>query len=103
MIQHIVLVRFRADVTTAEKAAIYADLERLRERVPGMTGFRAGPNTSPEGLDKGFADGFVATFSDAPARDGYLADDEHGKVGGRLVSMTEGGVDGILVFDLATG
>ena len=38
MIRHIVLVRFRPEITTDEKRAIYAELESLRELVPGFLG-----------------------------------------------------------------
>ncbi|MDX8520112.1 hypothetical protein [Mesorhizobium dulcispinae] len=36
MIRHCVLVRFRNDVPTSERAAIHADLEALRSLVNGM-------------------------------------------------------------------
>ena len=55
---------------------------------------------SPEGLDKGFSEGFIVTFRDAAARDQYLADEEHAKVGAAIVAAAEGGVDGIFVYDL---
>ena len=71
MIRHIVLVRFRPEITTDEKRAIYAELESLRELVPGFLGASYGPNVSPEGLHKGFADGFTMDFVDEAARDAF--------------------------------
>jgi hypothetical protein len=100
MILHIVLVKFRSDVTAAQRAALYADLAALKDRLPGMTGFAAGPNVSVEGIGRGYGNGFVVTFADTAARDAYLADEEHAAVGARLVAATEGGVDGLLVVDL---
>ena len=100
MISHCVFLRFRADVSEAERQSIHAAVAALKPRIPGMTGVVAGRNVSPEGLDKGYAEGFIVTFADAKARDRYLADEEHAKVGARIVAAAEGGVAGVLVFDL---
>jgi hypothetical protein len=100
MIRHIVLVRFRPEITEAEKSAIYAELESLRELVPGFLGASYGPNVSPEGLHKGFADGFAMDFTDAAARDDYLIHPAHKAAGARLVAALDGGTEGLVVFDL---
>ena len=100
MIRHIVLVRFRPEITQAEKASIYAELESLRELVPGFLGASYGANVSPEGLHKGFSDGFAMDFVDAAARDAYLVHPAHKAAGARLVAALDGGLDGVLVFDL---
>ena len=101
MIRHIVLLRFRPEITDAEKAVIYADLESLRELVPGFVGLSHGPNVSPEGLGQGFADGFSMDFVDAAARDAYLEHPAHKAAGSRLVAALEAGRDGLIVFDMA--
>jgi hypothetical protein len=100
MILHCVFLRFRPEIGERDKLVLYAGIAALKPRIPGMLEVQAGPNASPEGLGKGFEDGFVVTFADAGARDRYLADEEHAKVGARIVAATEGGVDGVLVFDL---
>jgi hypothetical protein len=100
MIQHIVLVKFRADVDAAARRAIYDDLAGLMDRLPGYVGFAAGPDVSVEGIGRGYGEGFICTFADAAARDAYLVDAEHRAIGARLVAATEGGVDGLLVVDL---
>ena len=100
MIRHIVLVRFRPEITAAEKSAIYAELESLRELVPGFLGMSYGPNVSPEGLHKGFTEGFSMDFVDEAARDAYLVHPAHKAAGGRLVAALEGGRDGLVVFDM---
>jgi hypothetical protein len=102
LIRHIVLARFRPEITDTEKASIYAELESLRELVPGFLGASYGPNVSPEGLHKGFADGFVMDFFDAAARDAYLVHPAHQAAGARLVAALEGGIDGLVVFDMST-
>lgn len=100
MIRHCVFVRFRPDVTGEERTAIYAELESLREVVPGFLAMSSGPNVSPEGLHQGFADGFTMDFSDEVARDAYLVHPDHKAAGGKLVAALEGGRDGLIVFDM---
>ncbi len=82
------------------REAIFADIAALKLRVPGLLSVRAGANVSPEGLDKGFHEGFIVDFVDGDARDRYLADEAHAAVGGRIVEAAQGGLDGVFVFDL---
>ena len=100
MIRHCVFVRFRQDVSTAERESIYDDLRALKPRLDGLLADSYGRNVSPEGLGKGFADGFTMDFRDAAARDAYLAHPDHQAAGARLVGALEGGTDGLIVFDL---
>lgn len=100
MIRHIVLLRFRPEITDAEKTAIYADLESLRELVPGFVGMSYGPNVSPEGLHQGYTEAFAIDFTDAAARDAYLVHPAHKAAGSRLVAALEGGREGLIVFDI---
>jgi hypothetical protein len=103
MIRHCVFVKYRPDFGTAARAAIIADLSALRQKLGGMHEVQAGRNVSPEGLGKGFGDGFVIDFDDAAARDAYLADPDHQAIGARIVAAASGGVDGLLVFDFDLG
>ena len=100
MLLHIVLVNFRDDVSDEHKQDIYDQLHRLVGRIDGVLSFRFGPNVSPEGLSKGFRDGFVMELRDTEARDRYLAHPDHEAAGARLVAAAEGGLEGILPFDL---
>jgi hypothetical protein len=103
MIRHCVFVKFRADVSADERASIYAGLAALVGRIEGLLSADFGPNTSPEGMAKGFNDGFIMDLADAAARDRYLVDPAHKAAGSRLVAALEGGRDGLLVFDLEVG
>ena len=67
---------------------------------PGMRGFDGGVSVSPEGLEQGFRHGFSIDFDDAAARDAYLEHPEHKALGGQLVGLLDGGVAGLVVFDL---
>ncbi|MFV0300924.1 MAG: Dabb family protein [Paracoccus sp. (in: a-proteobacteria)] len=99
MIRHIVLIRFRADVTEEQIAGIFTDLQRIRAHLPGMGRFCAGRSESPEQIERGFMHGFTVDFADWQALADYQAHAEHRKVGDRIVAAAEGGMEGILVFD----
>ncbi|MBE7734463.1 Dabb family protein [Devosia faecipullorum] len=103
MIRHIVLLRFRPDISAEQRGAIFAELESLREVVPGFLGMSAGANVSPENKDKGFADAFTMDFTDSEARDAYLIHPAHQAAGAKLVAALEGGRDGLIVFDMIVG
>lgn len=101
MIRHCVFIRFRAQVSQAEKDGIWADIRALKDVVPGYLAAYIGGNVSPEtGMDKGFSEGFIIDFADAASRDAYLVHPDHEKAGGRIVAAAEGGVAGILVYDI---
>jgi len=100
MIRHIVLIKFRDDVSEEHRQEIYADLRGLVGKIDGLMNATFGPNVSPEGLSKGFRDGFVMDLRDAESRDRYLAHPLHQAAGAKLVAACEGGLEGVLPFDL---
>jgi len=100
MIRHIVLINFRDDVSEEHKLEIYAELRALVGQIDGLDGAQFGRNVSPEGLSKGFRDGFVMELRAAEARDRYLADPRHQAAGRKLVAACEGGLEGVLPFDM---
>jgi hypothetical protein len=100
MIRHIVLLKFRDDVSEERRQQIYAELGGLVGIIDGLLAASFGPNVSPEGLSKGFDDGFVMDLRDAESRDRYLAHPLHQAAGAKLVAACEGGLDGVLPFDL---
>jgi hypothetical protein len=100
MIRHCVFVKFRSGVSQDERADIYAGLNALVGQIDGLLSADFGPNISPEGQSKGFNDGFIMDLADEAARDRYLVDPAHQAAGARLVAALEGGVEGLMVFDL---
>lgn len=103
MIRHCVFIRFKPTISVAYKTELFNEIDALKDRLPGMVAVHTGTNISPEtGMDKGFSDGFIVDFADSFSRDAYLEDPEHKQTGGRLVAAAEGGVAGILVYDLET-
>jgi hypothetical protein len=98
-IRHIVLVKFRTEVPATERLGIYDQLAALQDHLD-IAAMSFGANVSPEGLHQGFTDGFTVDFADAIARDAYLADPAHQAAGARLVEALDGGVAGLLAFDI---
>jgi hypothetical protein len=101
MIRHVVLVKLKAGLSQAEIDAVFAPLAALKDVLPGMLGFGAGANVSPEGMNRGYSHAFMVDFPDAAARDAYLDHPAHKAAGAKLVEATEGGRDGLVVLDLA--
>ncbi len=99
MIRHIVLIRFRPDLASAEIAAIDAAFRSLHARLDGFLAYHGGPDVNFEGLDRGYRHGFVLDFADQAARMRYHDDPEHKQLGASLVAAATGGIDGLLVVD----
>lgn len=98
MIRHIVLLKARPEVTDAHIAAIFADLHALK--LPGILDIHSGRSESPEQIERGYLHGFTVDFADWQALAAYQAHPDHKRVGAALVAAAQGGLDGILVFDL---
>jgi hypothetical protein len=100
MILHSVLMRLKAAITGEEKQSLFESIVALKKVIPGIIDIKYGPNVSPEGLHAGFVDGFAVTFESPEARDAYLVHPDHVVVGERIVSSLDGGLGGLIVFDL---
>ena len=98
MIRHIVLLKARPEVTEAQIQSIFADLHSLN--IPGILAIHSGRSESPEKIERGYLHGFTVDFADWQALAAYQAHPDHKRVGAALVAAAEGGLDGILVFDL---
>ncbi len=100
MIRHIVLLKARPEVTEAQIAAIFADLAAIKAQLPGILAIHSGRSESPEKIERGYLHGFTVDFTDWDALAAYQDHPDHKRVGAALVAAAEGGIDGILVFDL---
>ncbi len=100
MIRHIVLTKFRPEVTEEKVSKIYDGLAELSNSLPGASGFTGGRSQSPEQIERGYMHGFVMDFDDWEALETYQNNEIHKKLGGQLVENAIGGIDGILVLDL---
>jgi len=97
MLQHVVLLKFRSEVTQAQVDSAFEQVADLKNRIPGITAFVHGPNNSTEGLSQGYTHGFVMTFADAASRDAYLPHPEHQLV----VAANKPLLESILVVDFS--
>jgi hypothetical protein len=100
MIYHCVFIQFRPEVTDAQKNQCWQEIVQLKEEIPGLLDVLVGPNQKFEHLDKGYSEGFIATFSDAVALARYQNYPAHQATGAKLVSFAEGGKEGIFAYDL---
>ena len=100
MIRHIVLIRFRPEISEDTIAALFADLASIQGKIPGLGPIHAGRSESPEQIERGYLHGFTADFDDWAALAAYQDHPDHRRVGAALVAHAQGGLDGILVFDL---
>jgi len=101
MIRHIVLIQLRAEIDEATITAIFADLAAIKAKLPGVLAIHSGRSESPEKIERGYRHGFTVDFTDWAALAAYQDHPDHRRVGAALVAAAEGGIDGILVFDLA--
>ncbi|WP_020560234.1 Dabb family protein [Thiofilum flexile] len=101
MFKHCVFVKFNPSVSETERQKIYSQLEALREQLSGWLGFVAGANITTEvGMDKGYNGGFIIDFADEAALQAYQDNATHKQIAAQLVAAAQGGVEGIMVFDM---
>lgn len=96
MIDHLVLIKPKPGIDADAVSEMWAGIRKLKDVIPGIEDIAAGPNTSPEGLDRGFTVGFTVRFVDAAARDAYLPHPAHLAA----VPLVLAVADEVLVFDL---
>src|SRR6266702_1971340 len=100
-VRHIVLCRFRSAVAAPSRLAFVEQIRRLVE-IPeiAFTNFQCRPNLSPEGYGLNLADGYMMDFESRDECFNYLAHPTHRAIVARLIEALEGGVHGLLVFDI---
>jgi hypothetical protein len=94
-IQHMVLLKFKQQVSPEKITELFNQLAELQQFIPGITYYAGGPYSSPEGLNQGYTHGFLMTFESVAARDAYLPHPEHARVKAALIAC----VDGAIAFD----
>ena len=100
MIRHIVLTKFKDDVSEETIKGIYDGLSAVADKLPGAANFTGGRSQSPEQIERGYMHGFVIDFHSWDALQTYADNEDHKALGGQLVTNAQGGIDGILVLDL---
>ncbi|WP_269583282.1 Dabb family protein [Roseibium sp. Sym1] len=100
MIRHIVLIRFRPDVSEDTISGLFSELREIEKKVSGIRDITSGRSESPEKIERGYMHGFVVDFDDWDALERYQTHPDHKALGSKLVANAIGGIDGILVLDI---
>ena len=101
MIRHIVLTKFKPEVPEETIKGIYDGLAAVADKLPGAANFAGGRSQSPEQIERGYMHGFTIDFDSWEALQAYADDKEHKGYGGQMVANAQGGIDGVLVLDIA--
>lgn len=99
MVVHMVLFKVKRGVGRPRMLKVMKLIGDLKRKIPGITSYKFGPYSSPEGLNRGYTWGFCTTFKDAKSRNVYLDHPEHLKVVEEVLKVLTGGVSGALAFD----
>jgi hypothetical protein len=75
--RHVVLFKFYEKTSAETVRSIEKAFAAFAAKLPFVTGFEWGLNSSPEKLDKGFTHCFIVSFRDAAGRDAYLPHPDH--------------------------
>lgn len=94
-VQHMVLVKFKPEVSPERIAELYSMIHLMKEKIPGIEYLDGGEYSSGEGMNQGYSHGFLITFSSAQARDAYLPHPEHDAVRTALLAT----IDAVAAFD----
>ncbi|SDW51553.1 Dabb family protein [Roseicitreum antarcticum] len=100
MLKHCVFVNFKPGIPQDDRLAVLAGFKAVADDVEGLVDYAYGPNLDFENKSAAYGEGFIVTFTDRAAHLQYEAHPTHVRLGKQLVSMCQGGYDGIIVFDL---
>ena len=63
MVEHIVLLKLKSEVTAAQLETLSDALLGMTDEISGIESITAGTNNSPEGKSQGYAYGFIVRFT----------------------------------------
>ena len=95
VLRHIVLYKFRDDITKAQVQEVIDAFSGLPKKVDAIIDFEHGENVSPEGKSDGLTYAFVVTFRDEKGRDEYLKHPAHDA----YVQVVKDKREKVVVFD----
>lgn len=76
-LQHIVAFKFSDGADPEQIGSIITALRNLKNQISEIISVQAGPNNSPENLNKGFTHAFIIKFANEKDRDSYLVHPAH--------------------------
>lgn len=100
MLLHCLFIRFKASVTADEKQELYHRVSEVARLVEGVLDVKYGQNSSFQGLHGGFHDGFIVTLESDEALEAFVTHPLHEEIDALLIDYSDGGLSGIMVFDL---
>jgi hypothetical protein len=95
VLRHIVMYKFKDDLTAAQLQEVIDTFSALPKKVDTIIDFERGTNVSGEGKSEGFTHVFVVTFRDEKGRDAYLVHPAHQE----YVTLARDKRDKVVVFD----
>jgi hypothetical protein len=98
-LRHVVLFKFKPEVTKAQVQEVVDAFAALPKKIDTISGFEWGTDVSVEMKSEGFTHCFVVSFADAKARDAYLPHDAHAQ----FVKLVGPRIEKVLVFDFVNG
>jgi lysophospholipase L1-like esterase len=98
MLRHVVLVKFKKEVTPEQVAEVTTAFAELPKKIREIKAFEWGTDNSPEGLAQGYTHCFLVTFQDEAGRAAYLPHAEHQK----FVELVKPRLESVLVVDYWT-
>jgi len=98
-LRHVVLFKFKDDVTKEQVQEVVDAFAALPAKIPTITGFEWGTDVSIENKAAGFTHGFVVSFATAKDRDDYIPHPAHAE----FVKLVGPRLDNVLVFDFFVG
>jgi lysophospholipase L1-like esterase len=94
-LRHVVLFKFKPEVTVAEVQEVVTAFAALKGKIQEVEDFEWGTDVSVENLAAGFTHCFFVTFQDSAARDAYLPHPAHQE----FVKLVGPRIDKVLVVD----
>ena len=76
-IRHVVHFKFKKEATPVQIEKVTEEFAALKKKIAEVDSLAWGPNSSSEGLDKGFTHCWIVSFKTAKDRDAYLVHPAH--------------------------
>ena len=95
LLRHIVMYKFKPDVTPAQLQEVIDAFAGLPKKIDAIADFEHGPNVSKEGKSEGFTHCFVVSFRDEKGLATYLAHPAHAD----YVKVVKDRREKVVVFD----
>jgi hypothetical protein len=99
LLRHVVLFKFKPEVTKAQVQEVVAAFAALPKKIAAIAAFEWGTDVSTEMKSEGFTHCFVVSFKDKQARDEYLPHPAHGE----FVRLAGPRIEKVLVIDYVNG